>query len=124
MFTKIVPEEGSSMKVKVTKMKNPIFPLSLKGKHSISLTNFDIPMPNLRSVKTELFCSCPEIIICDDDLTQHFFYRKTLSRFKLKPNGISYNITGSQAIEEFKRTKKCLCASPRLIITDYDMGCR
>jgi len=75
-------------------------------------------------------CSCPEILVCDDDPYQHFcyinFFSKSLDSEESRKSALSFQISmsysGEELINQFKEIKQCGCGKPRLVITDYFMG--
>ena len=75
-------------------------------------------------------CTCPHILICDDESFQHLLYANFFSHMidyhtinipkeELK---ISMHTSGEDLTVSYQKTKSCGCGKLKLVITDFYMG--
>jgi len=75
-------------------------------------------------------CSCPNVLVADDDSFQHMYYRVFFER-TLNFEGLAINketfklhlsFSGEEMLTKLEQIKACGCKSLKLIISDYYMG--
>ena len=75
-------------------------------------------------------CSCPHVLIADDDAFQHLYYQSLLTRsvnieatlFTKRAFKFEVCFSGEELLEKLRQTRHCGCDRPALIIVDYNMG--
>jgi len=86
---------------------------------------------NLKQIasKSAQKCSCPSILICDDDLFQHMFYAKFFLKLvsdSLMSTEEHFKIemfeSGEQLLAKYSSVNTCGCKKLFLVITDFNMG--
>ena len=72
-------------------------------------------------------CQCPDVLICDDNKFEHFYYDSLLrqiitehSALAIKPF-VKLHFSGYDLINTYKRIAACGCKKPFLIISDFNM---
>ena len=95
-----------------------------------SLDIFDKLTSFFHRKRSSKSCSCPHVLIADDDPFQHFCYQ-TLFQKSLEFNDIAdikedlhmkLCFSGEELINRFKKIALCGCNRPLLVIVDYFMG--
>jgi len=84
---------------------------------------------NHTTMKMEI-CSCPHILIADDDSFQHLYYQSLFQKsldfegiFVSRENlRVQLFFSGEELLESFKKIQECGCTQLVMIITDYQMG--
>ncbi len=84
---------------------------------------------NHTTMKMEI-CSCPHILIADDDSFQHLYYQSLFQKsldfegiFVSRENlRVQLFFSGEELLQSFQRIQKCGCKELVMIITDYQMG--
>jgi len=75
-------------------------------------------------------CSCPNVLVADDDSFQHMYYKIFFER-TLNFDGLSINketfklhlsFSGEEMLAKLAQIKACGCKSLKLVISDYFMG--
>jgi len=80
-------------------------------------------------IETET-CSCPHILIADDDSFQHLYYQSLFQKsldfegiFVSRENlRVQLFYSGEELLENYNEIQKCGCNELMMVITDYQMG--
>ena len=83
----------------------------------------DISSPN----KT---CSCPHVLVADDDAFQHFYYQTLFNRsltfddafMSREDINVKLHFSGEELLESLSKIQACGCNKLMLVISDYSMG--
>jgi len=75
-------------------------------------------------------CSCPQILVCDDDSFQLMYYKYLFEGLRnLSPENPEKPVpkfeifeSGEHLVKRYIQTRECGCNSLKLAITDYNMG--
>ncbi len=84
----------------------------------------------LSAYKQNLPCSCPQILVCDDDSFQSMYYKylfeglRSISAENSEKSTLRFEIfeAGEDLIKRYTKMRECGCNSLMLAITDYNMG--
>ena len=82
------------------------------------------------SMSFDCDCSCPNVLIADDDSFQHLYYQSLFTRsldfdqtsFLKHDFRFQLCFSGEEMLQALAKTRHCGCGKLSLVITDYSMG--
>ncbi len=127
-----VPLEGLSRRLPIFSSKKSTF-----SRKILSANAFPVPRPSKSSYSSSIgrslgnLCSCPHVLIADDDSFQEFYYTTLFSKsidfdaLTIEKRNFRVKVvkSGEELLEEYNEMRSCCnCHNLSMVITDYDMG--
>ena len=126
-----VPSEPHPLPIPLFHSKPSLFRYFKSQERQSSFVNFNQPLQiqpfTFSATNIGCICTCPHVLIADDDLFQHFYYENLFQR-SIKPSDslkdfrVKMFSSGEDLLERLRAFGPCQCGKLALVILDYSMG--